>query len=381
MINKLNIMALTEQDLIATIRGEETQPTEPQQPETPVTETPQPTPQPTPEVQDNTPKAPEPPVQPTFNLDEELLKISGGALKSKDELVSLLDKTKSYADLESKVKTYEEENTSLKAKANTDPFASDYVKKLNDLYKSGANENQISAFVTLNKAGELDKLSPLEAKQMALQIKHGLSSEEASNYLKSSYKLDPAEYDEETIKSETIRLKVDSQSDVEFLKSHKAEVSKLPENPVETQQKQLEQQRLDHLSKIEPIAKNAVHQVIFKESINGKSGEDANLLDLPLSETSKAEVEATVRDWVNSNWQFIPNTEEGAKSIKEFAENVYVLKNWRNWLVEAANTREKQVLEQFHNPTNIKRGDDNPAPVKTQREEVAEGLLEYIRQR
>ncbi len=367
---------VTQQDLIDTINGTESQ-------ETPPTPTPEITQnEPTKEV-DNPPApvAEQAPETPTFNLDEELQKLTNGEITSKDQLSEILGKTKGLSELEAKLKTFEDENTSLKSQVNTNPFANDQIKKLNELYQKGASENTIEAYLRINKVPNIDDLEPLEARKLALQIKEGLTVQEAEEYVRGTYKLSVEDQDdpEEVAKAkmDAIRLKVDSNSDKEFLKTHKAEVSQAPvDNSAIESQKQAESHQ-KHVELLTPIAKSIVNELSFKDiNINGKDGEAAIKMDLEPTPESKAFVQERLLKVVNEQGVNIPNTEEGKKQLQEVASNILVLQNWKKWLADSTNTREKDVRAEYHNPTKVDRGNDNPTPGLTSKEELAQWVIE-----
>lgn len=347
------------------------------QPPAPEAQAAPPTPPPvTPEP--TTPTDTPPPAQPPLDFDAELVKITGGNVKSKEELAAWIDRSAKYDDLESRLKTFEDENTSLKAKVSTDPFANDFTKRLNDLYKSGATESQIQAFTAINRVTDLDGLSPVDARLLALQIKSGLTEEEARVYLNASYKIDPDENDEQTVKNENIRLKVDARADLEFLKTHKADVSKVPESPVDTQQKELEQKQTEQLAKLAPLAKTVTKDAVnlFKGmTINGKEGDQNIKTDFEPSEDSVKSLEPLVKQYIESNWQDLSPDDKGSAQIKAYVENILAIQNYKNWMIHAASVRETQVRAEYHNPTPINRGQDAPNPGKSSKEELDQKIL------
>lgn len=313
----------------------------------------------------------------SFDINAELEKISGGAIKSKDEIAAILDKANKLADFESKHQTLEQQNAELKAKVDANPFANDFTKKLNDLYKSGATETQIQAFTKINAVDDLDTLSATDARILALQVKNGLTPDEARIYLNSSYKLNPDEYDEATINAENIRLKVDAQGDREFLKTHKAEVSAPPVDNSAKEQAELQQKTTEHIAKLTPMVNNVLNNVAFKGlSLNGKEGAANIVADFDVSEESKASLKGLVENFVQSQGMNIPATEEGQKQIEQYAKNLLVIQNYQNWIVNAASQRELQVRAEYNNPTPVNRGQDAPNPGQTSRDAFNQRLLE-----
>lgn len=376
-------MDFNQQDILDTINGTDTPPvTDPITPVVPAVPAATDAPAASTEepVKTEQPAATDP-AAPVFNLDEELQKLTGGEIKSKDDLVQILGKSKGLGELEAKLKTFEDENLDLKAKVSVDPFANDMARKLNALYQANAPQNTIDAFIRINRVESIDDLSPLEAKKLELQIKEGLSAEEAEDYIKGTYKLeqDDPEDDSELVKMkhDALRLKVDSNASKEFLKTHKADVSQAP---IDESAKVAEKQQEDfkaHVNTLIPIVKNLSNVFAFKDiNVNGKDGEAAFKMDLDLSDESKASIEPALMDYINKNGANIPNTQEGIDHLKTVGENILVLQNWKTWLATATNSREKTVRAEYHNPSTPDRGKDNPNVGKTSQQELGEWLLE-----
>lgn len=323
-----------------------------------------------------------PPAAPTFNLDEELVKTTGGAIKSVSEISALLDKANKTQELETQLRQFQEENTSLKAKADTNPFANDFTKKLNDLYKSGANESQIQAFQIINRVGDIDALSPMDASTLALQVKHGLTPDEAKAYLNDKYNLDPEDPNAQLTKNDEIKLKIESTADKDFLKTHKAEVSALPENTEAKAQQLYEQQMNQRVQQLEPIAKTVVTEALtnsFKGvSINGKEDDTAIRVDLPISQESRDKLAETVGNMTRAQWENWTPDEKGVEAMKTFSDNVLVLQNYKSWLIDVASKTEMRVRAEYNNPGSINRGKEAPAGGKTSEQEVIANISEAI---
>lgn len=317
--------------------------------------------------------------QPKFNLDEELVKITDGRVKSQTELAGILDKYSQFDDFESRLKATEDENLSLKAKVATDPFANDLSKKFNDLLKGGAKPEQVDAFLKLNKHDNFESMSAYDAKLLALQVKEGLTEKEAKIYLESSYKLNPDEHDEETIAREQIRLKVDARGDREFLTSHKAQVSQAPASEYEQQQALQEQKQAQHIDKLAPIAQNALKGINFtNQNINGKADDKAMFADFTPSQESLNTLPDKVAQFIKNEWNNIPANDAGAQRISDFAKSILVLENWQSWQQHAVNVADKSIRAEYHNPSAIQRGVDNTdAAIRSDRDNRARFVEEY----
>jgi hypothetical protein len=331
---------------------------------------------------DSKPEQTAPTDTPTFNLDSELEKISGGAIKTKDQLSSLLETSRRSIELETRLRTYEEENTNLKARAETNPFANDFTKKLNDLYASNANESQIQAFMAINKVN-IDELSPLQASSLALQVKFGLTPEDAEIYLRDKYGVDPEQPDQPLSKQAEIALKIDSATDRDFLRTHKAQVSQIPANQQEQQERLMQEQYNQTVQKLAPIASSVVTDVLansFKGfSINGKDGEGAIRIDLPIGEETKGSLNKVVADMVASNWDSFPTDPEAQKEkIQTFANNVVLLQNYKNMFIDIASKTEMRVRAEYNNAEPINRGNNATPQGRTKAQERVDGITRTL---
>lgn len=318
--------------------------------------------------------------EPKFDFDGELVKITDGRVKSKDDLAGILDKYSQLPDFESRLLALDSENTELKAKVATDPFANDLSKKFNDLLKGGAKPEQVDAFLKLNKHDSFESMTAYDAKVLALQVKNGLTEKEAKSYVDDSYNLNPEQHDEETIAKGQIRLKVDAGGDREFLNSQKALASTPPASEYEQQQQVLQQKESAHLEKLTPIAQNALKSISFTGiNINGKADDKAITADFTPSEESMKTLPDKVAQFIKSDWANIPTNEDGAKRISDFAKNILTLENHEAWRQHAVNVAEKKIREEYHNPSAIQRGADAVHAGKSDKDERAKLVSDYYK--
>ncbi len=298
--------------------------------------------------------------QPKWNIDEELVKITDGKVKNPTELAAILEKYGTISDFESKIAELDNENTSLKAKVNTDPFANELSKKFNDLLKGGAKPEQVDAFLKLNKHDNFESMSPYDVKLLALQVKEGLTEKEAKIYLDSAYKLNADENDEDVIAREQIRLKVDARADREFLNAHKAQVSEVPASKQEAEHQALVEKQTAHINQLAPLAKEALKGISFSnQNINGKADDKAIFADFTPSEESLKSLPEKVAQFLQNEGLNIPANEQGSQRIQDFAKSILILENHQAWQQHAVNVAEKKIREEYHNPSAIQRGVDN----------------------
>lgn len=149
---------------------------------------------------------------------------SGGLFKSVEDFTSSLDKIKNYDELQAKVKELENKN----------PYANDYVKKLNALYAEGKTQEQIDAFSALSKLGDISSMDPFEVKVQRL-IFDGYPRATAERQVKAQFglninlnedELTPEELSENKIKLEDaqIALKISSKEDASYLQNQLAKI-------------------------------------------------------------------------------------------------------------------------------------------------------------
>jgi len=156
------------------------------------------------------------PEQPDFNKIIE--DISGGLFKTTDEFKSSLTKFSGYDEVA-------KERDSFKEKAEKDPFANQYVKKLNDLTASGASQEQINNFHKINSVGDINALSPLDAKLAKMVLVDGWKEDIAKLQLAQDFPLDDYESDSAERKIMEEKLRISAEQDKKALNEYKADMS------------------------------------------------------------------------------------------------------------------------------------------------------------
>lgn len=289
------------------------------------------------------------------NWISEAGKIAGIEFKTEEEVKGFFEKAKGYTDLQSKYDALNQNYESLKAQP--DPFANEHIKKVNEMIQQGRSKDDIAAFEKINSVGELKDLQPLEKVKLALQLRDGLTPEEADIRIKSLYKLDEGTYDENIIADNKVALKLAANKDEEFLNSYRV---KLSENPVAKQQEDYNKQIAEYTEKVSPIAKSIQEKytAIKGVNLNGKTGEDAITIDLPISEESRNVIADLATQYAVAN--NIPLDEKGIKNINEYVENVLWIQNREANIIHIASETERRVRAEFNNPSSIDRGQDNP---------------------
>lgn len=113
----------------------------------------------------------------------------------------------------------------LESKANRNPYASDYVKQLNEAVEKGIPIETFNAVYSVDPKN----LSPQQAISLKYQWESGLSKEEADALVESKYRLGE-EYDETDpdVKRSRIELKVDAAIANTFINTHRSQALTSP---------------------------------------------------------------------------------------------------------------------------------------------------------
>lgn len=285
-------------------------------------------------------------------------KIAGVEIKTEDELKSLIEKARNAQNLESEYGSIKQEFEALKS--SQPQFANDRIKKLNELYQSGASEDQIEAFNKIQSVGEIKDLKPIEAVKLALQLRDGLTPEEAERKINKTYQLDDNIYDSDAIAGSEIDLKIDSKKEYEYLQGFKAKASEVPTPPVDNTEAEMERSIAEYRQKITPIAQSIQSEftAIKGVNLNGKTGDEALNLDIPVSEDSKNQIAKLVSDYATVN--DIPMDEKGVAHLKEFAKRTLILNNFESIAIHINSKAEERIRAEVHNPASINRGQDAP---------------------
>lgn len=307
----------------------------------------------------------------------ELAKNSNNEITSQEGLLAVLESSKKYANLESEHTTLKEQYET--AKKNEPKFASDYMRKLNELELSGDKE-KVKLFQKVNSIGDVKEMTAMDAEKLHLQWKYNLTPEEAKVMIDRDYKLDEDLYTDEEIAQSRVALKIKGEEAKEYLKSMQAstEVTPLETAVPQLTEAELKAQETAKAEALKPMIKSIEQDLpnLFKGvNTNGLKDDKARLFDLPVS----SEVQKEVIDKANSfamMYNLDPSNAEHSKALKEFAHNTAKFLLYDAHIIDAANKAEEKVRAEFNNPSNINRGVDNPnAPKLTGHDKVIAELL------
>lgn len=177
-----------------------------------------------------------------YNYWADLDQKTEGLVKDENSLKGVLEKFKNYDTLATEKAELE--------KNQWKPI-NDYVATFDKLIRDGATADQVKAFVKLNEYGNLDDLTPTEAKVAKMVLLERYSEDVARKIVKSDFdtsQLDPNEpEDADKIEIMNERLRVSSIADKEALKEYRKDLSVVP-NPEKESAEQAKLTEIANLS-------------------------------------------------------------------------------------------------------------------------------------
>lgn len=196
---------------------------------------------PQPEAQVETPASIE--TKPEIDYWKQFEEKSGGLVKDEESLTTFLAKANGYEEL---AKQKEELEKNQWKPANS------FIETYDALTKEGASKDQLNAFIKLNQYGDLNDLSPIEAKVAKLVLVDGYDEAIARKVIEKDFDLEEHEEgsDEYLILKE--KLRVSSKSDLAALETYRKELSVI-DNPDKAN---AEQNRLNEIAQQELFTKS-----------------------------------------------------------------------------------------------------------------------------
>lgn len=316
---------------------------------------------------------------PSTDIYQGLAEISNGLIKSEDDFKSTIEKVGKYSGLESQLEQLTKENEALK---NVNPFPNDYIKTLSELYASGAPAEKIETFQRINALGDVNALTSEEALKWQLREKYNLTHEQAEIKLRNTYKLDEFQFTEDEVESAKIDVKIAGDEAKAYLKGLQKsfEVAAPEQEAVDTPEQIAEKQK-QFEAKVAPVITNIEQELpsyFTKINVNGKEGDLAQTIDLPLPEAMQKSIAAQTRDFAIVN-NIDTSNPEHVSGLKEYAKNLAKIQMFDAWIIDATSKKEVSIREEFNNPGNINRGKDNPtAPSKTGLQSSASRVAETM---
>jgi tetratricopeptide (TPR) repeat protein len=337
--------------------------------------TPEPVQPVTPEVAIETP-TPAPIIQPDFL--QELRQRANVEVSSLDELKQWKDSVTQVNTLKQEQEALRQELEALRVKANENPFANELMKKRNELLLQGASKEQIKAFDKVNDI-DLKALTPFELIKAQIQLEHGLSEKDTEILMKNRYKIDSEVNTPEEIAYAQVQMKIDSDVAIKALEKQKVEISTPPVNPAQANALKAEQERVKYIQSVEPVVKNylTAYEPGKGFNLNGKTGSDAQIIDLPVPADFKSGIEKPLTDFVISQ-NINPSTEIGQSQIKNYIDAAFMQVSFKSSLQHVMSETTKAQLAAIQNPSVVNRGPENAQEVtnaayEAQRKRLAEG--------
>ncbi len=288
-------------------------------------------------VENNTVTAPEPEViqEEVQNQQPEVLDYwkqfeekTQGLVKDEESFNAIIEKAKEHDSLRTAKEEFEK---------NQWKPANDYIKALNDLTSQGASKDQVKAFVKLNEYGDLNELSPLDAKVAKMVLVDGYNENIARKIVQQEFDLD--QYEEGTDEHEIAKekLRVSSQGDVQALQTYKKELS-VVDNPAQAQAEQERLTEIANTAAYNKIVSQEVPKIVqhfpTKMSYSFSEGETKVPFEYNID---KGFVEKELPNLINDYFKDTKEqiNQETVKDAYEYAYASYLLKNHQNMINSA----------------------------------------------
>lgn len=111
-------------------------------------------------------------------------------------------------------------------------------------------------------------------------------------------------------------------------------------------------------------------------NVNGLKDDKARLLDFPVPEEIKTKVSDALKHFT-SQYDIDVKNPKHLEVIKDFAKSSAKSLLYDKHIIDAVNKTEQRLMEEFHNPSNINRSQDNPNNIgRSAHQKVIDALLE-----
>jgi len=306
---------------------------------------------------------------PDYNtiLDE----MSGGVFKSVDDFKAALPKIGEYDSLAT-------QKAELEAKLQADPFANDYVKKLNDFVKSGASQDQINNFQRVNQIGDPTQLSPIEAKVTKMVMVDGYSEAIARQIVETDFPI--SEYEDGSTEKLILeeKLRVSAANDAKELTKFIADATKVDttaQQAQETQRLEAIAQEAQYTNHVKTLAPQIAQTItgLGEISLIEKEGEESIKFNVEYPN----EFRNTIPEKI-SNYFLETGSEVNADNITEAQRYIaanYLAENFTTIAKNIANQVEAKIWEKAVNKYENRSGlppAQEPVGVENQQKELSD---------
>lgn len=296
--------------------------------------------------------------KPSANVDTDaafianLERLSGGAIKTTEDLQSALAKIGEYDSLSKRALEAEE-------KLGKTIFADAYEQRRNELKLAGATKEQLKSFEKINDLGDLKEMDDLEAKIQKLILVDGYGEKVARNKVKKEFDLENTFDDDLDVMKEDLRIS--AKADREALEAYKTEVS----TPSADTKILNEAQKASVIEGLKPVFAqfNEQFKSLAALELKGKNSDQVIPFDLEVSASDKAKMTESIQGYLLGN--NLPLTQENynealSNARREHLEaNVGLIAN-KVWAKAEAHFT-KQLADKYENISGLPRQHQKPA--------------------
>lgn len=282
-----------------------------------------------------------------------LEEISGGRVKGKDDLQSILQKAEKADELQ---KTVDE----WKTKYGENPYADSFEETRNLLKKQGATENQLKQLDEINSLGELKDLSPLEIRVKAMVLRDNVSPKIAERMIKEEVGLTDFLGDEDKEYVET-KLAISAKPDLKYLEDFKDKLKPVDNSTVQLQRDAAVTQAKEALKPLSADMQKGYAEIKDFDITGGKKPEDIINFTLKTPETFTNVIPELVERYMIQTGR--PVNEQTMAEANEYVESMLWAKHGKEFLRTAVNhaiaTTTEKLVNKYENRTTLA---DDQAP-------------------
>lgn len=285
--------------------------------------------------------------------------------KPEDLLSELNDTREKYQSLEAQLKETQEKN----------PYANEFVKKINDFYESGEGD-KVPMFIKLNNM-DIEQMSSFDKMKASLMLKNPkLTDAQADVYLRSNYKINESQYKipegleeeelaaykkqiAEDIEVQKARLEVEVSDAENFLKDYKVNFAPSPKK--EDERAKLIAANVEKVKEVAPLI-----QRDFQLGNINLNGSEKEPMDYQLT------VDSEFRNSIPELVEYYAKTQgdpTNTKAVSDFLSATYLVQNWQKMLQTAVNEalsrQTKKVAEEEENKGVRHEGDRKTATIQS----------------
>lgn len=292
--------------------------------------------------------------QPTFDWGY-LSERTEGSIKDEDSFNEILNRSKEYETLSTKLAELE---------SNQAKFANPFTEGLNKLYAEGANQNQIDAYIEINRVGDFSKMEPRELLIAREVMINGTSRKVAEFRVDSKYNAEDLE--EGSIEHDALMddQRLEAKKAMQELEKYKADASVVPNNEKQSQ----EEQRLSEIANQEQwnkSVKQAIPNLVKEAPTATKVGEGESQISFDYTDDFKKNLPSLTEKFFEISGA--DPTEKGIQEkVNNFIDARYWIENKNDIIADVIKRTESRVTEavvsKYENNGGTRREENNPNP-------------------